>query len=55
MNFAGKMQSSRYATILRKVKFMCVKLEVFTAVTMKNDVFWHVTPCGSSRYNVSSN
>jgi hypothetical protein len=24
-----------------------VRFEVFTAVTMKNDVFWDVTPCGS--------
>jgi hypothetical protein len=24
-----------------------VRLEVFTAVTMKNGVFWDVTPCGS--------
>jgi hypothetical protein len=23
-----------------------VRFEVFTAVTMKNDVFWDVTPCG---------
>jgi hypothetical protein len=25
------------------------KFEVFTAVTMKNGVFWNVTPCGSGR------
>jgi hypothetical protein len=24
-----------------------VRFEVFTAVTMKNSVFWDVTPCGS--------
>jgi hypothetical protein len=24
-----------------------VRFEVFTAVTMKNGVFWAVTPCGS--------
>jgi hypothetical protein len=24
-----------------------VRFEVFTAVTMKNGVFWDVTPCGS--------
>jgi hypothetical protein len=24
-----------------------VRFEVFTAVTMKNGVFWGVTPCGS--------
>jgi hypothetical protein len=26
-----------------------VKFEVFTAVTMKNGVFWDVTPCGSRK------
>jgi hypothetical protein len=26
-----------------------VRLEVFTAVTMKNGVFWDVTPCGSCK------
>jgi hypothetical protein len=29
-----------------------VRFEVFTAVTMKNSVFWDVTPCGSCK-NVS--
>jgi hypothetical protein len=24
-----------------------VRFEVFTAVTMKNAVFWDITPCGS--------
>jgi hypothetical protein len=27
----------------------CVRFEVFTAVTMKNCVFWDVTPCGSCK------
>jgi hypothetical protein len=27
----------------------CVRLEVFTAVTVKNGVFWDVTPCGSCK------
>jgi hypothetical protein len=27
----------------------CVIFEVFTAVTMKNALFWDVTPCGSCR------
>jgi hypothetical protein len=27
----------------------CVGSEVFTAVTMKNGVFWEVTPCGASK------
>jgi hypothetical protein len=26
-----------------------VRFEVFTAVTMKNVVFWDVTPCGSCK------
>jgi hypothetical protein len=26
----------------------CVRFEVFTAVAMKNGVFWDVTPCGIS-------
>jgi hypothetical protein len=33
------------------VKF--VRFEVFTAVNMKNGVFWDVTPCGSVRTDVS--
>jgi hypothetical protein len=31
-------------TIISRVRF-----EVFTAVTMKNGVFWVVTPCGSCK------
>jgi hypothetical protein len=27
----------------------CVRFEVFTAVTMKNDDFWDVTACGSCK------
>jgi hypothetical protein len=30
-----------------KLASLYVRLEVFMAVTMKNDVFWDVTPCGS--------
>jgi hypothetical protein len=26
-----------------------VRFEVFTVVTMKNGVFWDVTPCGSCK------
>jgi hypothetical protein len=29
--------------------FNLVRFEVFTAVTMKNGVFWDVTPCGSCK------
>jgi hypothetical protein len=28
---------------------MCVRFEVFTAVTMKNAVVWDVTSCGTLR------
>jgi hypothetical protein len=28
---------------------LVVRFEVFTAVTMKNGVFWDVTPCGSCK------
>jgi hypothetical protein len=35
-------------TVLRfYMLFLLVRFEVFTAVTMKNGVFWDVTPCGS--------
>jgi hypothetical protein len=27
-------------------RLICVRFEVFTEVTMKNTVFWDVTPCG---------
>jgi hypothetical protein len=30
-----------------EITFIYVRFEVFTAVTMKNGVFWDVTPCGS--------
>jgi hypothetical protein len=30
-------------------KVFSVRFEVFTAVTMKNGVFWDVTPCGSCK------
>jgi hypothetical protein len=32
----------------------CVRIMVFTAVTMKNGVFWDVTPCGSCKNRRSS-
>jgi hypothetical protein len=31
------------------VRSKIVRVEVFTAVTMKNAVFWVVTPCGSCK------
>jgi hypothetical protein len=30
-------------------KFQCVRFEVFMVVTMKNGIFWDVTPCGSCK------
>jgi hypothetical protein len=30
-----------------KLDFIYVRFEVFMAVSMKNDVFWDVMPCGS--------
>jgi hypothetical protein len=39
---------SAYVHLLNYVRF-----EVFTAVTMKNGVFWDVTSCGSVRTDVS--
>jgi hypothetical protein len=35
-------------TGLGEAKLKFVRLEVFTAVTMKNGDFWDDTPCGSS-------
>jgi hypothetical protein len=34
-------------TRMNKLEISYVRFEVFTAVTMKNGVFWVVTPCGS--------
>jgi hypothetical protein len=36
-----------YVDIQTKLRY--VRFEVFTAVTMKNGVFWDVTPCGSCK------
>jgi hypothetical protein len=36
-----------------EVRFNNVRFEVFTAVTMKNGVFWVVTPCGSEEPGAS--
>jgi hypothetical protein len=38
------------SALVNRVEFLidlnyCVRFEVFTAVTMKNAVFWDVTPC----------
>jgi hypothetical protein len=35
--------------IISENDILHVRFEVFTAVTMKNGVFWDVTPCGSCK------
>jgi hypothetical protein len=35
--------------LILQLFFNVVRFEVFTAVTMKNCVFWDVTPCGSCK------
>jgi hypothetical protein len=42
---------SKYPRI--KLHIFYVSFEVLTAVTMKNGVFWDVTPCGSCKNRVS--
>jgi hypothetical protein len=32
-----------------EISMQHVRLEVFTAVTMKKGAFWHVAPCGSCK------
>jgi hypothetical protein len=34
---------------INKRRHLLVRSEVFTAMTMKNGVFWDVTPCGSCK------
>jgi hypothetical protein len=38
-----------YGTACTQLMVIFVRFEVFTAVTMKNCVFWVVTPCGSCK------
>jgi hypothetical protein len=40
-------QETHYVSATEPSQLMHVRFEVFTAVTMKNVVFWNVTPCGS--------
>jgi hypothetical protein len=35
------------------INVLNVRFEVFTVVSMKNGVFWDVTPCGSCKNDVS--
>jgi hypothetical protein len=39
----------RSETKSAEIELHDLRFEVFTAVTMKNGVFWDVTPCGSSK------
>jgi hypothetical protein len=41
--------SEERLTLLLVSKEKHVRFEVYTAVTMKNGVFWDVTPCGSRK------
>jgi hypothetical protein len=49
----GALQLSTPDNLMGKQE-NCVRSEVFTAVTMKNGVFWNVTPCGSCKNRVSN-
>jgi hypothetical protein len=40
-----EMAGTRGSSIWNKQLMYCVRFEVSTAVTMKNGVFWVVTPC----------
>jgi hypothetical protein len=48
-NFSLKRERERESERAGKVLEDCVRFEVSTAVTMKNGVFWDVTPCGSCK------
>jgi hypothetical protein len=43
------LRSSIWKEENRTIKETYIRFEVFTAVTMKNDVFWDVKPCGSCK------
>jgi hypothetical protein len=40
----SEIKAEDMACVLHQVRF-----EVFTAVTMNNDIFWDVKPCGSCK------
>jgi hypothetical protein len=42
-----------YRALKKENLYIIVRFEVFTAVTMKNGVFWDVTPCAFVRTDVS--
>jgi hypothetical protein len=41
--------SANLSSNIKQLNTKYVRFEVFTAVTMKNGVFWDVTPCGSCK------
>jgi hypothetical protein len=44
------LNSYMLSIYLNTLRFICyVRFEFITAVTMKNGVFWDVTPCGSCK------
>jgi hypothetical protein len=43
------MDKMALAKVFPANHFTGIRLEVFTAVTMKNGVFWVVMPCGSCK------
>jgi hypothetical protein len=47
----GVRAADRVLTPTRYMLQSNIRFEVFTAVTMKNAVFWDVTPCGSCGKN----
>jgi hypothetical protein len=49
MFLGAKAGSARKADNLTTIYEPIVRVEVFTAVTMKNGVFWDVTPRGSCK------
>jgi hypothetical protein len=50
MEITGTRSHMSSLRLLRNTNTMTdIRFEVFTAVTMKNGVFWVVTPCGSCK------
>jgi hypothetical protein len=47
--YVGFFQSQILVTLTVQPSDYIVRFVVFTAVTMKNGVFWDVTPCGSCK------
>jgi hypothetical protein len=44
-----RFSENKMSLNLEKTNVINVRFEVLTAVTMKNGVFWVVTPCGSCK------